>query len=218
MTGTVLPRPSLDTLLLLPCSGSKRHGSMLGSTTSILTQINEDLAGSLREARGLLRQQSRVDDTLMPAYRRYSGALYEEAAQAIGEGLENGHHILIVSGGFGVLRADESIGWYEQSLRLSAWPRGLLEECILDYVQRHHIRSIVALVARTSEYAKLVRRIARSQGTVPTRIASPVIGPGEGAQGKVPRAIGEASRLLFADGISGDWRSSNGLALRCPTT
>ena len=154
-----------------------------------------------------------MDETAMPAYLRYTGELYRHGADAIAAGVAVGHHILIISGAYGVVLANEGIGWYEKRLRPSDWPRGLLEDCILDYARRQRISSIVALVARTSPYAKVMSRTKAVSGPIDVRILSPIIGKGEGAQGKVPRAQGQAVAAILGGLWNERWRSSEGLAL-----
>src|SRR5207247_2062037 len=75
--------------------------------------------------------------TFMPAYLRYSGQFYTYASSSIRCALAAGHRVLILSGGYGLLLGDEPIGIYERRFRLSDWPSGLLEGCILEYA--HHV-------------------------------------------------------------------------------
>jgi hypothetical protein len=116
----------------------------------------------------------------------------------------DGHHVLIISGAYGVVLANEGIGWYDKRLRLLDWPQGLLESCILDYARRQRVASILALVARTGPYVTLMHRIRAVSGPVEVRILSPIVGAGEGAQGKVPRAQGQAVSAI----LGGDWDES----------
>lgn len=214
MKGKRVPgRGMLKPLLLIPCSGSKERGSAPCGALTLASMISQDLARSLDVSRASIRGPASVDRTRMPAYLRYTGELYRHGADAIAAGVADGHEVLIISGAYGVVRADEGIAWYDKRLRLLDWPRGILERCILDYAQRQSVSSILALVARTSPYATLMLRVAAIVGPIQVRILSPVIGAGEGAQGKVPRAQGQAvSQILDGDWTEG-WRSSDGLTL-----
>ena len=43
---------------------------------------------------------------------------------------------MIISGGYGIARADEPIGWYDKILQLADWPAGLLESALISEVRR----------------------------------------------------------------------------------
>lgn len=66
------------------------------------------------------------DARVLPAWRRYTGTFYQHARPALAEAVSTGH-VLIISGGYGVVRADEPIAWYDKALHLTDWPAGLLE-------------------------------------------------------------------------------------------
>jgi len=149
----------------------------------------------------------------MPAYLRYRGQLYCHGATAVGRAVAAGRHIMIVSGAYGLLLADEPIGWYEKRFRLSDWPRGLLEDCILDYAHHEQITSVVAVMSRTTDYAKLVRRVNWERSSIAAMLISPV-SSGGGSMVKVPRAQGQTIADLFASGVVVDeWRSQDDLGL-----
>lgn len=214
MEGKRVPgRGTLKPLIVIPCSGSKQRGSAPCGSLTLASMISQDLAGSLEISRASIREQASVDRTRMPAYLRYTGELYRHGADAIAAGVADGHEALIISGAYGVVRADEGIAWYDKRLRLLDWPRGMLESCILDYARRQSVSSILAVVARTSPYATLMRGVAAIAGSIRVRILSPVIGAGEGAQGKVPRAQGQAVAQILGGDWTEDWRSSDGLTL-----
>ncbi len=61
----------------------------------------------------------------MPAVERYEGTLYEAADGALERLQEAGAEVAIVSGGYGVLRGSELIGWYAQPFAERMWPKGL---------------------------------------------------------------------------------------------
>jgi hypothetical protein len=155
------------------------------------------------------------EETLMPAYLRYAGQLYKHGSTPIGEAVAAGQRVLIVSGAYGILRADEPIGMYEKRFALSDWPGGLLEECMLDYARHEGIRSIIAVMSNTTDYAKLIRRVNWRTAGMEAILASPVArGSGSGAMVKVPRAQGQALAALINRGLDQDWRSSDSLSLK----
>lgn len=203
-----------ETLLIIPCSGAKRSCAGVTTGQSILDQLTPDLAAELLAARTAIRQQAAIDElSLMPACRRYSGELYNYAASSIGAAIDAGHRILIVSGGYGVLLAEEPIGTYEKIFALRDWPRGLLERCLIEFAKRAGIRSVVAVMAASTDYAKVIRRVNWQSAGVHAVLVAPV-GEGGGALKKVPRAQGQAIATLINDGLTNDWRSSDGFALQ----
>jgi hypothetical protein len=213
MNASPLLQLSKDTVLVIPCSGAKQPGSKPGNALSILSELDPACAARLATARAALRARAQVNEkTLMPAYLRYAGQLYEHGANSIGEALAAGRRILIVSGRYGLLLAGQAIGMYEKRFALSDWPRGLLAECLLDYARHVGVRSVIAVMSSTTEYARLIRSVNwRSAGLAAT-LVSPVA-HGGGAMVKVPRAQGQAIAALICTGVSQAWQSSDSLSL-----
>jgi hypothetical protein len=102
---------------------------------------------------------------------------------------------------------------YEKPFVLADWPRGLLEECILDYARHEGIRSVIAVMSSTTGYAKLIRRVNWRRASLAATLVLP-IAHGGGAAGKVPRAQGQAVAALIDTGLDQAWRSSDGLRLK----
>ena len=203
-----------DTLLLIPCSAAKQRGSKPSKGVSILSMLDPDRASMLSNARAALREKAKVDEkTLMPAYLRYSGELYQHGSAAIGRAVAAGQRVLIISGGYGLLLADEPIGMYEKRFVPSDWPDRLLEGCILDYALHERVSSVVAIVSCTTNYAKLVRRVDWKGAGLVAKLLSPVI-QGGGAMKKVPRAQGQAVAALIDANLPQIWRSSDSLCLK----
>lgn len=203
-----------NTLLVIPCSGSKQPGNRDAMRTSILSTLDPNRASALANARAALRERAMVDErTLMPARQRYSGQLYEHGNSAIGTALSGGTPVVILSGGYGLLLADEPIGMYERRFSLSDWPRGLLEGCLVDYVRRESIQSVIALMSSTTDYGKLIRRVPWRSAGLHVTLLSP-IAHGGGAMVKVPRAQGQALAAVVAGDINESWRSGDGLSVR----
>jgi hypothetical protein len=207
-------RLSRRMLVLLPCSGAKAKGSAPSQGRSILDHLEPSLGRRLGEAREVVRERALVDSTAMAACKRYTGELYVRAAGPVLRATEAGQPILIVSGGYGLVEPTEPIGHYDKALDLGDWPAGLLEDCIADYARCKGATSILAVMARTSTYAKLVRKLKNQHAGLVVILVSPVSGPNAGAQGKVPRAQGQVlAQLLSTGSLSQGWNSDEGLPL-----
>jgi hypothetical protein len=138
--------------------------------------------------------------------------LYEYCSNELGRAIGAGQHVLIVSGGYGLLLAGEPIGTYERRFALSDWPFGLIEECIIDYARHEGIRSVIAVMSNTTDYAKIIRRVKFRNYGFEAKLVSPV-SVGGGAMVKVPRAQGQAIASLITAGLHPTWRSSDSLDL-----
>ena len=148
----------------------------------------------------------------MPAWRRYNGMLYSNAGQALQSAVAAGMHVLIISGGYGIVKACEPIGHYSTRLVLSAWPRGLLEEVLISYVAHRKLKSVRAFVSQTTDYCRLVSRTRwQDAGIVDAAIIAPEAT--RGAMVKAPRAQGESLAAFLAGELKDYWRSSDDLRL-----
>lgn len=80
---------------------------------------------------------------LVLALARYSGQPYKTPGlvDAVLEGMSRGLHVVIVSGGYGLLRAEEPIHDYEAPMQktLTVW-RSRIPAILRDYVSRNGIR------------------------------------------------------------------------------
>jgi len=205
----------VTTLFIFPCSGSKESGQC-GQTQgpSILIQLPPLLGQRLADARTQIRARAHLDETsLIPAWQRYTGSLYQAGRDAIEAALEAGVHMIIVSGGYGLVLAAEPIGYYEAVFKNSWWPGRLLDEVLIKYLRRHRLRAVCAVASATTEYAKLLRRVNWRSAELESAV---LLTPEEttGAMVKSPRAQGEALSELFRGGIGMNWASSDGLHLR----
>jgi hypothetical protein len=166
---------SEKTLLVIPCSGAKRPGYKSTAPRSILSALDPANAVALANARQALSQIASInEETVMPAYLRYHGQLYQQCSASIGRVITTGQRVLIVSGGYGLLVADEPIGLYDKRFALSDWPMGLLETCIEDYTRHEEIRSVIAVMSDTTGYAKLVRSVNWKRAALTTNLVSPI--------------------------------------------
>ena len=174
-------------LIILTCSGEKKPG---GSAEPVSFSEWPD---SLYRARSPLHARLRVDSSrLLPAWQRYIGHFYQAATPALQQAVRNHAHILIVSGGYGLVRAEENIGDYNNQFRLSEWPRGLLEQLIIDETRRVNAQAVVAFASTSTGYARLIRHIRWHAPGLDTAFLVTCQFSGGGAMVKVPRALGEA--------------------------
>jgi hypothetical protein len=141
----------MRSLLIVCCSGAKRCG---GSTNLRTPDCPEEFAA----ARNKVLAKAELDDrTLMPAWQRYKGSFYSKVGTSLQTAAAAGR-LVILSGGYGVLDGLEPIGWYNREMRLSEWPRGLLEGVIAERARSTGL-DVVAFAASTPDYAKLLRRV-----------------------------------------------------------
>lgn len=205
-----------STLMIIPCSGTKAEFPNTRITgLSVLDILPSELAKRLIEARCAAAQWAGIDErTCVPAWQRYDGTLYRAARGALTKAVAHGDacHLAIVSGGYGVVLAQESIGLYEAVFRKARWPDGLLEEVLVAYARAHGLRSVRAFVSMTTEYVKLVKGVDwRLAGIDEAWLLTPEAGPG--AMVKSPRAQGEALAAFVRGDLNEGWRSSDGLRL-----
>jgi cytoplasmic iron level regulating protein YaaA (DUF328/UPF0246 family) len=60
-----------------------------------------------------IHARAHIDETsLIPAWQRYTGSLYQASRDAMETARERGVHMIIVSGGYGLVLAAEPIGYY----------------------------------------------------------------------------------------------------------
>jgi hypothetical protein len=151
---------------------------------------------------------------IAPAWQRHSGSLYQASRDAIATALDAGVHMIIVSGGYGLVLAAEPIGYYEAVFKNSWWPDRLLDEVLIEYLRRHKLRALRAVASATTGYARLLRRVNwRLAGVESAMLLTPE--ETTGAMVKSPRAQGEALSGLLRGEIDTDWTSSDGLHLAC---
>jgi hypothetical protein len=105
--------------------------------------------------------------------------------------------VVILSGGYGLLRADEPIGAYNKVLSRSDWPPGLLESLLADEAVRVGAEAVIAFAAATTAYARLVRGAPWRQRGIADVFLLTVPGAGGGAMVEVPRRLGQAFTALW---------------------
>ncbi|WP_326833728.1 hypothetical protein VSH64_02025 [Amycolatopsis rhabdoformis] len=113
----------------------------------------------LMRARADILPRSAVDERAwLPAWQRYSGHFYRNVGDALPDAAASGR-LLILSGGYGVARAEEPIAYYDRKLRLTDWPSGTLEAALLHEVHRLGARRVLGFVSSSADYAKLLHRV-----------------------------------------------------------
>jgi hypothetical protein len=200
-------------LVIIPCSKGKcRGGDAEVSEGTILQDLPPDLATKLSASRKAVAPLAKLDEArLMPAWRRYTGRLNKAARGGLGSALASGRlpHLLILSGGYGVVRATDPIGWYERELHLNDWkPSGMLGEVMCAYARRHGLSRVRAFAGSSTRYAKALQGVHR-HGLTDVILYSPK----GGSSGTTPIALGEALASMLSGSLGESWRSSHGLAL-----
>ena len=154
------------------------------------------------------------EDTLVPAWLRYSGRFYRAVGEALAEAVRRRLHLLILSGGYGVVLAREPIGLYEARLRAGWWPGRVLEDVLAAYARRHRLKRMYAFVSASGDYRKVVERADwKASGMEEAVLLMPERG---GSQSSVPSTQGEAfAALLGGATLDHRWRGTAGLALIC---
>lgn len=197
---TIEPRSAL---IVLPCSGSKASGG-----TSQTETAPSFWAPELQRARAQIHVAARVDERqVMPAWKRYTGGFYTTAGSALARAVSDGGHLAILSGGYGVIRADENIGTYDKQLKPKDWPSDVLESALLAEATRVGAEEVVAFAASTTGYAQIIRHTPWHSVGVRRAVLVTIQSSGGGAMSKVPRDLGLAFSA-FWNGESNSYPSS----------
>jgi hypothetical protein len=205
-----LPQLAAQTLLVIPCSGRKeprldmhlaevKVGDLIGAETRAILEEGR------RRAFALSSTQLHEESPLLPALAYYAGQPYATAGVRNGlmGAVRAGVHVVIVSGGYGAVRAEERIHPYNAHLGTQTrhvWS-SRLPSILRDYVARQGItRSFVLL---SSQYAACVPQLTPDEYRfVPTFDRAR---DGGSAMQVVPAKIGEELRrqlpkVLFSTG------------------
>ena len=146
----------------------------------------------LHQARQRLSAIAHVDASrVLPAWCRYTGLFYKACGTALAEAVAQGANIVIVSGGYGLVTADEPIGWYDKIFKLSDWPPGCLQRALLHHLAHSRPRSVIAFVSGTTDYAKLIRKTPWAEAGIPVHLVSRQPAQ-DGAMSKTPMALAQA--------------------------
>lgn len=154
------------------------------------------------------------DDLLLPAHQRYTGHLYMAAAAALQRAVKAGLHLLIISGGYGLVHAAEPMGWYERVFSKGDWPAGLLAEAIAEYARGHDLHHARAFLPSSTSYRKVLDHVQwQDAGVMDAQLLTPVVSGG-GSMVKTPRSLGEAFSAYVDGSLTPSWRSSLGVPLK----
>ncbi|TXK43449.1 hypothetical protein FR742_00100 [Nonomuraea sp. C10] len=130
---------------------------------------------------------------VLPAWRRYSGEFYTAAQDALTSAVTENAPLVILSGGYGLLRADEPIGSYNKIMHLADWPRGLLEDLLIAEARHARVPTVMAFAAASTDYARLLRRVPwQRAGLTGFLVTVTGIAQGEIAMRETPRRLGQA--------------------------
>ena len=202
----------MATLIVIPCSGSKRSGGTSQSAPGLCDALDAEEERQLRDARRRVGARAGVEERqLLPAWQRYAGTLYQAASSDLGRAVSGGGHVAILSGGYGAVLADEPIGQYDARFRLSWWPDQVVGRALGALARARGLSSMVAFLAASTEYAGVVRDVRWADyGVHDAFLLSPRSGAGQGAQVLVPRALGQALSAFLRRDLRPDWMSSDG--------
>jgi hypothetical protein len=204
-----------DTLIVIPCSGKKRKGSAHSDHQgTLLDDLPNLLARRLEAARTAVAGAAGLDKSEAFVWRRYSGQLYENAH--LGVARDHGsiwfQRLLILSGAYGVVRGVDPIGTYDLKLYQRRWPHTLLQEVITEYARRHQIRRVIALVADSTGYAEILRKVDwHEAGVTDALLLSPEAS--RGAMVLASRVMGQALRAIIDGCWEPPWQSSDGVRM-----
>ena len=200
-------------MVVIPCSGAKAAGgSARGDGRSIGALLPADLRDELEARRIANRAAARVDESaVMAAADRYDGHLYRAGRLAIRQLLDTGALVLVISGGYGVVLADEPIGRYECIFNPGMWPAGLVERCLASVASDSRVETVIGVLSASTNYAKVFRRTGWPLSARQVFLAVPE--STAGAMVKAPRAEGEFLGALAEGCVPVDWHSSDGLGI-----
>ena len=215
--GAEMPPLSISaTLFVLPCSGFKRRGGRRTAArgTSVLRSLPRGLAAELRTCRSEIASRAKLDESaLLPAAERYTGTLYRAAGDALDVLAGSGADLLIISGGYGVVRPSEPIGWYDQEFQNAMWPNGVVARCLAAYADATGATAVIAVLAATTQYARVFRSARWPERVEHVLHVWPE--PTAGAMVKAPRAQGEALKVFSRNQpLLPGWKSSDGLGMQ----
>jgi len=199
-------------LVVIPCSKSKKPGGTVGRQGhEVVDGLPTSLVGDLTDARERNANLAKRGPVLMPALTRYTGTLYGAAHEALASIASSGAHVLILSGGYGVVRADELIADYEMRFNPTMWPDRIVERTLEAYAERHGCVSVRAFAGGMTAYARVVRRTRWLRAGVQDAVLiAPDFHRG-GAMRAVPAALGAAITALSQNRLTPQWRTVDGI-------
>lgn len=202
------------TLILIPCSGGKARGGNAPPGPGFCDALPEPLAAELLAARQRVQPRITFDARrLMPAINRYTGFFYEAAGATVRAAVQSGQPLLILSGGYGALLPTEPIGHYEAPFDTAWWPDAVVPRSVPAYAQAQGLTTLVAFLARSTDYAKALRQHRWSNSGLTCYLVTPDTAGAGGALRAAPKASGEACSAFLQRRLQPGWRSAAGYAL-----
>ena len=111
--------------------------------------------------------------------------------------IKKGAHVVILSGGYGPVHAEENIGYYEKQLKPANWPAAVLQDALLEEAIRVGAKNVVAFAASSTGYAQIVRSTRWKRAGLEQAVLVTAHVVGGGAMSKVPRDLGLAFAALW---------------------
>jgi hypothetical protein len=206
-----VPRYTAErTLLVVACSAAKDGRAATLTPTTIGDSLPRQVREQLAAARAVRRSTCAFDDGLLvPAAARYSGTFWRVAGPMARTLASRGAHLVVLSGGYGVVDAREPIAGYDAVFKRSNWPSGLIERCLIEYCRTHGLVTAIGFLAASTQYAQVMGATPWSTVGVKGLVVSVNIGHRGGAQVLVPRGLGEAFTAYVCGQLEPGWRSTN---------
>lgn len=182
--------PLARTLLVIPCSKRKEHdGPPVSVGPHLSDELPHELSDRLTQAQRATAPKARIATTTsLPAWRRYRGTFYVAADEALAAAVQRGTHVLILSGGYGVVLAAQPVGDYDAILHPGWWPQRILQDCLVAYAKRHHLTAVVGFAGGSTAYAKVIRAARWRDADAQSFLLSPELKGQGGAQKTVPQS------------------------------
>jgi hypothetical protein len=191
------------TLVIIPCSGTKTqpaHPVFPDDRGRSFLEAVSATKEQLRRGRGGLTQRINWTSPRFAALDCYDGGLYRVSGLRgdIARVLQsNQAEVLILSGAYGAVFADEHIHDYNQMLDAVYWIRHGLPRALEEYIRLAGFRRVYAFAASTTSYARIVRsiswqRLHHIHSLEEAGLFSVDFRGRRGAQRIVPAVLGEA--------------------------
>lgn len=156
-------------LILFPCSGDKnpyvyRETFSPDEERRIMgfIRVTRDYLISGREELARLPNIIDFDSEPLSALDRYNGELYKvpNFREKIREAyLEEGIHILIMSGAYGIVFPSERIHYYKKPINAAYWKKYGLPGVIEEYIEKYKISFVYGFFSQSTDYMKIVKNI-----------------------------------------------------------
>ena len=215
-SSSICPNELENTLIIIPCSGRKnKNCGAHKSNSSFKDALPGDLRSALSHVQLARRNKINLDDSeLAPAWIRYGGYFYQSAGAALEVCVSKNLHIVILSGGYGAILANEMIGNYEARLKLTEWPPGLLQDSLQAYAKEQKLKYMRAFVSQNSDYRKVVQTTDWAAAGIDDALEIVPLIVGGGGMVKAPRAQGEAFIALTNKTLHAAWQASDGTGIQ----